>query len=202
MTDQHFTQQYEVNLNIPSKKKGAIKKFNFAISHNISRSGSWILLYLLHLIIAKISFNFNLVEIWDSHLIQPPTNPPTPNHPWKFIFRTFSDQTSTTSSTWVEISINLVLSNQHPPNHHHLTGIVAELQLKWQFQQLTSTTTLNITSNLIELGTAQPQLVYIYSDCTGESSIPHKPFSAHFFRFTIHYDGKGIRERSNSTRSS
>ena len=72
-------------------------------------------------IFAKLSFNFNF------KLALFPLDPATPpTHPWKFIFRTFSNPTATTTLTFY-------LNTTH---HHHPPGIVAELQLWLQSQLL------------------------------------------------------------------
>ena len=72
--------------------------------------------------IARLHFNFNfninLVKSWDSFIPTWSSNPathPATTHPWKFIFRTFSNQTAISTSTWFEISASFILSEPHPP---------------------------------------------------------------------------------------
>ena len=72
----------------------------------------YILIYFIAKLTFSFNFNFNLVESWDSFI---PTWSSHPHPPLKVDFQNFP--TSTTTSTWVEISINFVLSNYYPsPN--------------------------------------------------------------------------------------
>ena len=72
---------------------------------------------------AQLQLQFQLswkLRLPYSHLIQQPTHP----HPTgKAYFQNFSAPTSTTTSIWVEISFNFVLSNHQPPTPHHPHGM-------------------------------------------------------------------------------
>ena len=111
-------------------------------------------------VIAKLSFSQLQLQVgsWYSLSLNWSSHPPHP--PVKVYFPDFF---LTKLQLQLQLELRLVqfsLSDHHPPNHYHPPWKVVELQLELQLQLLTSTTTSTISFNLIELGTAQPQLVH------------------------------------------